>query len=80
MRAAWYEQKGPARDVLVVGAMPEPVPERGEVRVRLPASGITQGDTKQREGWLPRCRTRASSTTATARASSTPSAMGCQVR
>jgi len=52
MRAAWYEQKGPARDVLVVGEMPEPVPERGEVRVRLHTSGINPGDTKKREGWL----------------------------
>src|SRR5688500_3135129 len=52
MRAAWYERKGPARDVLVVGEMPEPVPGPGEVRVRLAASGINPGDTKKREGWL----------------------------
>lgn len=52
MRAAWYERKGPARDVLVVGEMPEPVPAPGEVRVRLAVSGINPGDTKKREGWL----------------------------
>jgi hypothetical protein len=27
MRAAWYEKQGPARDVLVVGEMPDPSPE-----------------------------------------------------
>lgn len=52
MRAAWYEFKGPAHDVLVVGEMLEPEPEPGEVRVRLATSGINPGDTKKREGWL----------------------------
>lgn len=52
MRAAWYERKGPAADVLVVGEMPAPTPGPGEVRVRLAYSGINPGDTKKREGWL----------------------------
>lgn len=52
MHAAWYDQKGPARDVLVVGELPTPTPGPGEVRVRLHASGINPGDTKKREGWL----------------------------
>ena len=52
MRAAWYERKGPARDVLVVGELPEPTPGPGEVRVHLAASGINPGDIKKREGWL----------------------------
>jgi hypothetical protein len=26
MRAAWYEKQGPARDVLVVGELPDPHP------------------------------------------------------
>lgn len=52
MRAAWYERKGAARDVLVVGERPDPEPEPGEVRVRLAWSGINPGDTKKREGWL----------------------------
>jgi hypothetical protein len=25
MKAAWYEKQGPARDVLVVGEMPDPI-------------------------------------------------------
>ena len=49
MKAAWYEEQGPARDVLVVGDMPDPVPAPGEVRVRIAASGINPGDIKKRE-------------------------------
>ena len=49
MKAAWYEKQGPARDVLVVGDMPDPTPAPGEVRIRISASGINPGDTKKRE-------------------------------
>ena len=49
MKAAWYEKQGPARDVLVVGEMPEPVPAAGEVRIRIEASGINPGDVKKRQ-------------------------------
>jgi NADPH:quinone reductase len=49
MRAAWYEKQGPARDVLVVGEMSDPVPAAGEVRIRIAASGINPGDIKKRE-------------------------------
>jgi NADPH:quinone reductase len=51
MRAAWYERRGPARDVLVVGEMPQPLPGEGEVRIRLAYSGINPGDVKKRSGW-----------------------------
>lgn len=51
MRAAWYETRGPARDVLVVGEMPDPEPGPGEVRIRLSFSGINPGDVKKRSGW-----------------------------
>jgi len=51
MRAAWYERRGPARDVLVVGEMPLPLPGDGEVRIRLAFSGISPGDVKKRSGW-----------------------------
>lgn len=51
MRAAWYERRGPARDVLVVGEMPQPSPGKGEVRIRLAFSGINPGDVKKRSGW-----------------------------
>lgn len=51
MRAAWYEQRGPARDVLVVGEMPQPLPGEDEVRIRLAFSGINPGDVKKRSGW-----------------------------
>src|SRR5438067_396032 len=49
MQAAWYDKQGAARDVLVVGAMPDPEPSPGEVRVRVAASGINPGDLKKRE-------------------------------
>jgi NADPH2:quinone reductase len=50
VRAAWYERRGPAHDVLVVGEMPDPHPGRGEVRIALSVSGISPGDVKKRAG------------------------------
>jgi NADPH:quinone reductase len=52
MRAAWYDQQGPARDVLRVGELDRPEPGPGEVRVRISFSGINPGDVKKRQGWL----------------------------
>lgn len=49
MKAAWYERQGPARDVLIVGEMPDPQPLAGEVRIRVTASGVNPGDVKKRE-------------------------------
>jgi NADPH2:quinone reductase len=48
MKAAWYEKQGPAREVLVVGEMPDPIAAAGEVRIRIAASGINPGDVKKR--------------------------------
>ena len=50
MRAAWYEKKGAAADVLTVGETPEPEVQPGEVLVRVMASGINPSDTKGRGG------------------------------
>src|SRR5438034_4478430 len=49
MNAAWYEKQGPARQVLVVGTLPDPEPEPGEVRIRVAASGVNPGDVKKRQ-------------------------------
>jgi NADPH2:quinone reductase len=51
MRAAWYEHRGPAREILRVGSMPAPTPGPGEIRIRILASGISPGDVKKRSGW-----------------------------
>jgi NADPH2:quinone reductase len=49
MKAAWYETQGAARDVLVVGELPDPEPGPTEVRIRVAASGINPGDVKKRQ-------------------------------
>lgn len=50
MRAVWYERQGPAREVLTLGEMPTPQAGRGEVRVKLQASGCNPADTYRRGG------------------------------
>jgi NADPH2:quinone reductase len=50
MRAAFYEQNGPARTVLKIGERPKPEPGPGEVRVRVKASGVNPSDVKARRG------------------------------
>jgi NADPH2:quinone reductase len=51
--AAWYERNGAAREVLRYGEQPDPVPGKGEVRVRLRASGLNPSDVKARAGSRP---------------------------
>jgi len=50
MKAAYYDQTGPAGQVLVVGELPDPEPAAGEVRVRLQWSGVNPSDVKARSG------------------------------
>jgi NADPH2:quinone reductase len=50
MRAAWYERKGAARDVLHIGELPIQEPGPGEVRVRVAVSAVNPSDTKGRGG------------------------------
>ncbi len=50
MKAIWYEQLGPASDVLQYGDLPTPTPQAGEVLVRLHASGVNPSDVKMRGG------------------------------
>jgi NADPH2:quinone reductase len=51
VRAAWYERRGPAGEVLVVGEMPDVEPGAGEVRIAVTVSGLSPGDVKKRSGW-----------------------------
>jgi NADPH2:quinone reductase len=50
MRAAYYEQNGPARDILKLGDLETPSPGSGEVRVKLATSGVNPSDVKARSG------------------------------
>jgi NADPH2:quinone reductase len=50
MKAAYYEQTGPARAVLQFGELPDPQPAAGEVRVRVQWSGVNPSDVKSRMG------------------------------
>jgi NADPH2:quinone reductase len=49
MRAAYYEQNGPAA-VLTLGEVETPRPGPGEVRVKLSTSGVNPSDVKARSG------------------------------
>ncbi|WP_405835278.1 NADPH:quinone reductase [Streptomyces sp. NBC_01518] len=51
MLASWYDQQGPAAEVLQFGELPDPTPGPGEIRVRVTVSGANPGDTKKRRGW-----------------------------
>jgi NADPH2:quinone reductase len=53
VRAVWYERHGAAREVLQYGELPDPVPGRGEVRVRLRACAVNPSDVKARAGSRP---------------------------
>lgn len=50
MKAAWFEAKGAAREVLQVGEMSRPQPGPGEVLVAIKASAVNPSDTKGRAG------------------------------
>jgi NADPH2:quinone reductase len=51
IRAAYYEEQGPAHDVLRVGELPTPEPGPGEVRVQIAVSGVHVGDVGKRRGY-----------------------------
>ena len=53
MKAAWYEQFGPAAEVLTVGELEDPQPGPGEVVVRLHTSAVNPSDVKKRAGSFP---------------------------
>lgn len=50
MKAVWYDRVGLAREVLQFGELPTPQPGRGELRVRLVASGVNPADCNRRAG------------------------------
>ena len=50
MRAIWYDQQGPAREVLQFGEREIPTPGRNEALIRIEASGINPSDVGMRGG------------------------------
>jgi NADPH2:quinone reductase len=54
MRAACYDRIGAAREVLQLTELPDPVPDAGEVRVRVHWSGVNPSDVKSRGGYRGR--------------------------
>lgn len=50
MKAAYYDRLGAAREVLLLGELPDPHPGPGEVRVRVEWSGVNPSDVKSRAG------------------------------
>ena len=53
MKSVFYEEFGPAAEVLRLDALPAPDPAPGEVLVRVHASGINPSDVKARAGSRP---------------------------
>ena len=53
MRAVWYDQQGPANEVIVTGTLQTPEPGLGQLRVRLEASGVNPSDPYRRRGAGP---------------------------
>ncbi len=50
MKAAWYEEQGDPAKVFKIGDLPDQMPGRGEVRVKIHASGVNPTDTYTRSG------------------------------
>ena len=48
MKAATYDRRGPAREVLKIADRPLPEPGPGEVRVKIAVSAVNPSDTKGR--------------------------------
>lgn len=53
VKAVWYERTGPAREVLQHGEVPTPSPGRGQVLIRIRASGVNPSDAGMRAGPAP---------------------------
>ena len=50
MKAVWYDQQGPAREVLQYGDFPDPEAGCGEALIRIRASGVYPSDAGMRRG------------------------------
>ena len=50
MKAVWYTKTGNASDVLQIGGLDDPLPNAGEVLVKIKTSGVNPSDVKIRAG------------------------------
>lgn len=50
MKAIWYKENGPAREVLKFGELNKPEPQLNEVLIRVMFSGVNPSDVKRRQG------------------------------
>lgn len=50
MKAAWFESFGGASKVIRIGVQPKPVVTKGQVLIKLAASGVNPSDVKKRAG------------------------------
>ena len=50
MKAVWYTKTGNASDVLQIGELDDPLPNVGEVLVKIKTSGVNPSDVKIRAG------------------------------
>lgn len=53
MKASWFDEFGPAANVLKAGSKDDPAPGSGEVLVRMKTSGVNPSDVKKRAGSFP---------------------------
>ena len=53
MKAIWYDQTGPAREVLQYGDLPTPTPGQGQALIAIKASGVNPSDVGMRGGPAP---------------------------
>lgn len=53
MKAAWFDQFGPADKVLKVGEQETPEVKRGDVLIQMATSGVNPSDVKKRSGAFP---------------------------
>ena len=53
MKAAWFEKFGEAKETIIIGEQSKPIPNAGEVLVKLKTTAVNPSDVKKRMGAFP---------------------------